>query len=138
MTRSLTLTLLAAATLSACTQTPAESARAIQDAAATQLALDKELAGLVPTGNRLTCLPPLPSAHVEGYGSTLVYSVSSRQKYRTETGGGCEGVGRGDILVTTSNGGRTCQGDISQTIDRTSRFPTGSCAFGPFVEYRRP
>ncbi len=138
MLKSLTLSLLAATTLSACVQTPAETARAAQDAAATQLALDKELAGLVPTGNRLTCLPPLPTTHVEGYGSTLIYTVSRRQKYLSDTAGGCEGVGRGDILVTVSSGGRTCQGDISQTLDRGGRFPTGSCALGPFVEYRRP
>ena len=131
------LFLFGATILAGCAQTPAETARAAQDAVAQQQGLARELAGLVPK-NDLTCLPTLPTKHVKAYGSTLVYVASPRLKYRSDTAGGCEGVGRDDILITKSNGGRTCQGDISQTIDRAGRFPTGSCALGPFVEYRRP
>jgi hypothetical protein len=129
--------LTAAAGLAACAQTPAETARAAQDAAATQAALAKELAGLVPKG-QMACLPNRPTKHVEAYGKTILYTVSPRLKYRTETAGGCESLARGDILVTRSNGIGVCAGDISQTIDRTSHFPTGSCSFGEFTEYRRP
>jgi len=120
-----------------CAQTPAQSARAAQAAAAAQEALGKELAGLQPRGE-MTCLPPLPSTRVEAYGSTLVYVASPRLKYVSPTNGGCESIARDDILVTRSNGGRTCQGDISQTVDRTSRMPTGGCALGRFTEYRKP
>ncbi|MDE0879022.1 MAG: hypothetical protein OSB00_10235 [Sphingomonas bacterium] len=123
--------------VAACAQTPAQTARAAQDAAAAQDALAKELAGLVPKGE-LTCLPTFPTKSVRSYGQSLVYVAGPRLKYVSRTAGGCEGVARNDILVTVSNGGRTCQGDISRTIDRTARFPTGGCALGPFTEYRRP
>ena len=131
------LVLTAAAALVGCAQTPADTARAAQDVAATQAALAKELAGLVPQG-QTACLPNLPTKQVEAYGKTILYTVSPRLKYRTETAGGCETLARGDILVTRSNGGAVCAGDISQTIDRTSRFPTGGCSFGEFTVYRRP
>ncbi len=136
MLKALTSTLVAAATLTACAQTLAQSARAAQTMAVEQQGLGRELAGLIPK-NHLTCLPTLPTAQVKAYGSTLVYVAGPGLKYRTDTTGGCEGIARGDILVTTSNQGQTCQGDISRTIDQAGHFPTGSCALGPFVEYRR-
>ena len=136
MTKSI-VALAAAVTLAACAQTPAQTARAAQDAAAAQTALSKELAGLVPK-SEMSCLPTLPSKNVKAYGPALVYVASPRHKYVSQTSGGCEGVARNDILVTVSNSGRTCQGDISRTVDRTGNFTTGSCALGEFTEYGRP
>lgn len=133
-----TILLSGAALLGACTQTPMQAQRAAQVDETTQMALDKELAGLVPDPTTTTCLPTLTRTQVKGYGKTLVYSAGSSLKYRSDTTGGCEGVGRGDILVTVSNGGRTCQGDIARTIDQASRFPTGGCGIGPFTAYRKP
>ena len=131
------MALAAVASLAACAQTPAQTARAAQDAAASQMALRKEIAGLTPRGD-LTCLPTVPSTQLKAYGTALVYVASPRLKYVSQTNGGCESVGtRDDILVTRSNGGRTCQGDIAQTYDRSARFPTGGCALGRFTEYRR-
>ena len=86
----------------------------------------------------MTCLPTLPTTQVTAYGKTLIYSSGRSLKYRSDTTGGCENVERGDILVTVSNGGRTCQGDISQTVAPVGRMVTGSCALGPFTEYRKP
>ena len=128
---------IAALGIAACAQTPAETARAAQDAAATQSGLDRALAGLRPVGTS-SCLNNFQNPHLQAYGRTLVYAVSNGRKYRSDTAGGCESVARGDILVTTSPQGRVCAGDIAQTIDRTARFPTGSCAIGEFTEYRRP
>ena len=136
MIKPLLPALAAVTALTACMQTPAETARAVQAAAATQSSLDETLAGLTP-GASSTCLPTRASTQVAAYGPTLVYTVSPRLKYRSDTAGGCEQVARGDILVTRSNEGRLCQGDIAQTLDQASRFPSGSCAIGAFVEYRR-
>lgn len=73
------------------------------------------------------------------YGPTIVYTLSPRLKYVSETQGGCETIGqrgRNDILVTRTTTGQLCAGDIAQTVDRVSGFFTGSCSFGPFVPYR--
>ena len=126
----------AAAALGACTQTQAETAEAVQAQAVTQAELDKELAGLVP-GKPQACIDQFRSQQVKAYGPSIVYQVSSGLEYRSDTAGGCERVGRGDILVTRSYSGRLCRGDIAQTIDPVSRFPTGSCSFAEFVPYRK-
>lgn len=119
-----------------CTQTPQQVAAAQQASAAAATDLAKELAGLVP-GRSSTCMPHVPTTQVKAYGSTLVYVVSNRLKYRSDTAGGCERVGRGDILITRSVTGQLCQGDIATTVDSTSRTFSGSCSFGPFVRYSK-
>lgn len=134
--RSLTLLLVP---LAACSTSPREAERAATADLRTQKALAVELAGLVP-GEPLACLPEparvqLPS---KGYGSTIVYRASSAVKYRNDMNGNCPAAGRDDILITQTTQSRSCRGDIVQTIDRTSRFPTGGCAFGDFIPYRRP
>jgi hypothetical protein len=98
--------------------------------------LDQALAGLTP-GQPVSCLPQARSPTSSGYGSTVLYRVSRTEIYRNDLGPGCEGVGRGDIMVTQNPIGRSCRGDIIQLLDRGSRFPTGSCAFSDFVPYRR-
>ncbi|WP_375429016.1 hypothetical protein [uncultured Sphingomonas sp.] len=125
--------------LAACSTTPREAERAAALDLQTQEALAAELAGLVP-GKPTACLPEPARAQVssKGFGSRLVYRVSSSVKYRNDMNGSCPGAGRDDILVTRTPQSRSCRGDIVQTIDRGSRFPTGSCAFGDFIPYRRP
>lgn len=126
---------VAAVALSSCTMTPAETARAADAKAATQVALGKELAGLTPTETR-DCMDNYQSSSLKAYGGTLVYSVSRKLKYVNDTGGGCEAVERGDILVTKSPSGRLCRGDIARTVMPGSHVPSGSCALGSFVTYR--
>lgn len=127
--------------LAACAQTPGERTRAAQDQAATQQKLAAALAGMTP-GEPTSCISQIQlggGSDVQAYGSTLVYTVSPRLKYRSDTTGGCEGVGSNgnDILVTVTPSTQLCRGDIAQTVDRTSRFPDGSCSFGAFVPYRK-
>ncbi|WP_132909736.1 hypothetical protein [Sphingomonas sp. BK235] len=69
-------------------------------------------------------------------GTKLIYRVSNKLVYVSETGGGCENVRRGDTLVTRQFQTRLCRGDIAQTIDLPARIPSGSCALGAFVPYR--
>ena len=75
--------------------------------------------------------------HTEAHGSTILYVVSSRRIYANQTTGGCEAMERGDYLVTVSNEGRLCRGDIGRTFQPQVRIPTGSCALGAFVPYSR-
>lgn len=125
--------------LAACTTSPREAERAAASEAKAQAGLAAELAGLVP-GKPTTCLPEPARTQLTstGYGSTIVYRASRDVKYRNDMNGSCPGIGRDDILVTRTPQTRSCSGDIVQLIDRASRFPTGSCAFGDFIPYRRP
>lgn len=120
--------------IAGCAATPRERAEQARAEATAQDKLAATLAGLTP-GESTTCLPALQSSQLAAYGPTLVYTVTRGLKYRNDTTGGCEGVARDDILITRSPQGRVCQGDIAQTVDRTSRFPTGSCSLGRFVPY---
>ena len=129
--------IVATATLAGCAQTPAETARQAQEMAAQQAALQKELAGLVP-GESQSCLSNFQSTNLKNYGKTLIYRVSDGLKYRNDTAGGCEGIARGDILVTISNGGRLCRGDIGRTVQPVANITTGGCALGSFVKYSKP
>ncbi|WP_380783835.1 hypothetical protein [Sphingomonas sp. R86520] len=136
--RILPLLMLPTAMLVAgCTQTQAEVERAQVREAGVQEQLAKALAGLVP-GKPETCMNQFPQKQSSGFGATILYRVSSKLVYRSDTAGGCEGIARGDILVTRTPSGQLCRGDIAQTIDQSSRFPTGSCSFGDFVPYRKP
>lgn len=130
-------TLLVVPLIAGCTLTPAEKERMQERAAVTRTDLDKALAGLQPSQS-LTCLPPIAgTVSTKAYGLTILYTVSRKLIYRNDTTGGCENMGRGDILVTVQSQGTACQGDIARTVDPTSRIQTGSCALGPFVKYSK-
>ena len=127
---------LAGFVAASCAMTPAETARAADAKAKKQADLSTALAGLTATETN-DCAPlSMPPTSLKAYGSTLVYSVNRKLKYVNETGGGCEAVERGDILVTQSPTGRLCRGDIARTVMPGSRMPTGSCAMGSFTTYR--
>lgn len=128
--------IVAALALAGCAQSPADIARAQAREQATQAELGKQLAGLSPAGTT-DCMDNFQSSSMKAYGPTLVYRVSNGLVYVNNTGGGCEAVERGDILVTKSYTGRLCRGDIGTTITPNTRTPTGSCALGPFTIYRK-
>ncbi|UVO50539.1 hypothetical protein M0208_08415 [Sphingomonas sp. SUN019] len=126
----------AAAILSMTGATAADRSTRAQDRAAKDAAeFQKAVAGLTP-GKPMSCLPlSRQSLAMKGIGSKLVYRASRKLMYVNDAPG-CEGVARGDTLVTRQYTGRSCRGDIAQTVDRIARFPTGSCALGDFVPYR--
>ena len=97
------------------------------------------LNGLVPDGKPADCLEQYRTspAQIQAYGGTILYKVSRGLIYRNDTGGGCENIASGDIFVTRSNSGRLCRGDIGRTVSPGTRAPTGSCALGSFVAYRK-
>lgn len=122
----LSLGLVAGAALAA--DTPS---RAADD----QARLAKELHGLSPKRTDTCLWDDRSQRQTIGIGPVILYRVGRATVYRNDTSGGCEGIARGDILVTRSFTGRTCRGDIARTIDPTSGFPTGSCTLGPFTTY---
>ena len=138
----LTLAIAAAASagLSGCAQTPAQAQAAASRAAADRQGLDRELAGLVPekSSGCLNTTETRNAEAVKAYGPTIVYRIGRNLKYRSDTAGGCENLARGDTLVTVSNSGQLCRGDIARTVDTVQRFQTGTCSFGDFVRYSRP
>ncbi len=128
--------ILAALALAGCAQSPADIARAQARDQATQAELGKQLAGLTKTETK-DCIDQYQSSSLKAYGPILVYTVSNNLKYVNNTGGGCEAVERGDILVTKSPTGRLCRGDIGTTVSPSIRSQTGSCGLGSFTTYRR-
>ncbi|MES2339916.1 MAG: DUF6491 family protein [Pseudomonadota bacterium] len=121
--------------LAGCAATPEQVAREAAGDARVQAKLDRKLAGFTP-GPTVECIRP-NSGGVTIFGDTLVYDDTGRRLYKTTTTGGCFGLKRDDIIVTRSFGSQICRGDIVRTVDRTSGFPSGACAFGPFVTYTR-
>jgi hypothetical protein len=119
-----------------CAQTPQQKLAMQEANAAAAASLARDLAGLTPHKGS-TCMPRYPTTQVKAYGPTIVYTVSRGLKFRSDTAGGCERVGRGDILITRSPQSQLCQGDIATTIDSASRTFSGSCSFGPFIRYTK-
>jgi hypothetical protein len=88
-------------------------------------------------GEPVSCIDTrVQQPQLSAYGTKLIYRMSRNLVYVSETQGGCEGVARGDALVTRQFQTRLCQGDIARTIDFPARVETGSCALGQFVPYR--
>jgi hypothetical protein len=132
-------TSLAILAVIACTPTAGDLERRADAEAGARAALDKELAGLVP-GRPQNCVSQLQlRSGPKAYGSTLVYTNSSAEKYVNRTSGGCERIGTGGdaILVTRTPSTQLCSGDIATTVDQVSRFQNGSCSFGEFIPYTR-
>ena len=121
-----------------CTPTARDLDRQAQAQAGDQAALDKELAGLVP-GRPQDCIDQLRIRGSHTYGDTVVYEgLGGTQRYVSHTSGGCNTNGDNSFLVTRTPTTLLCRGDIAQAVDRTSRFPVGSCSFGQFIPYNRP
>ena len=121
----------------ACAPTAAEVTRQNQRVATDAQKVDRALAGLVPDAPT-TCLSGIDrrDARSRAIGGTLLYTVSRSRVYRNDMNGTCD-LSRDPILVTATPSTSLCRGDIVQLIDRASRFPVGSCAYGDFVPYRR-
>jgi hypothetical protein len=123
--------------IAGCAASPRDVAAEQQRHAATADKLQAALAGFSP-GTPTSCLPlSYPDVQTTAYGATILYRVSSNLVYRNDTSGGCESMEHGDYIVTVSNEGRTCQGDIGRTFQPSVGIPTGSCALGRFVPYTR-
>lgn len=100
-----------------------------------RIQLEKDLAALKPQPT-VDCIDTrFGNVSLKAIDNKLVYRVSRTRIYVSETAGGCEGVARGDALVTRQFGPRVCRGDIATTVDPVAGFQTGSCAIGTFTPY---
>jgi hypothetical protein len=88
-------------------------------------------------GKPTTCIDPRRITETQRVGDTIIYKYSRREMYVTDTGGGCFGLRNGDAIVTKSYSGQFCRGDIVTTVDLPAHIPSGSCAFGDFVPWRK-
>jgi hypothetical protein len=126
---------LIAVTLFSCAAGP-PSPRQEKFLAAESARLDLALAGKTP-GKPQSCLPLRYAGGVESFGEeTLLFRVSRKLVYRTETRGSCRGAGRDRTLITKPSGSQLCRGDIAQVADFQTGFRGGSCVIGSFVPYR--
>ncbi|RZF60707.1 hypothetical protein EWE75_21630 [Sphingomonas populi] len=110
---------------------------AARAAARNKAELDTALAGLVP-GKPQQCLDSREPYATQRIGDTILYTVSRRKIYRADTNGGCNGLDRGDAIVTEQFGSQLCAGDPIRTVDLTSRIPSGVCTIREFVPYTAP
>lgn len=125
------------ALLGGCAASPAEMQRIAESEARQDQRLAEALEGYEVSGRPVNCVQQTTLRGNRSFGNTILYEVGGGGTlYRNDTQPGCR-IRQDDILVTRSPIGNFCSGDIITTIDRTSRFTTGSCAFGDFIPYRR-
>lgn len=100
--------------------------------------LEKALAGMT-AGEPVSCISQLPRTTMTVISdNVLLYRVSSRLIYRNDLIGSCNGLVRGNALITQSVGSQLCRGDMARSADLVAGFPTGACALGSFTPYRKP
>jgi hypothetical protein len=98
--------------------------------------LNDALKGLTP-GQPVSCIDQSRIRDVRKFTNTILYVYSQREVYRTTTTPGCSGLRYGDIIVSRTVSDQLCRGDIIHTRAPEGAGPTGSCALGAFVPYRR-
>ena len=100
--------------------------------------LEKALAGKV-AGKPVSCIRLRDAQGTESFDNdkgTILFKVSRKLVYRTDTNGGCHYIGNTNALITHSfTGGQLCRGDIATSADLTAGFSSGSCAMNDFVPY---
>lgn len=122
--------------LGACTTAEGGAMRAKMEADE-QARLAKKLEGFT-AGEPRSCIDTRDLRGPESFGDrTLLFQVSRNFYYRSDVNGSCQGVGKGEALVTKQFGSQMCRGDIARSVDLVAGFQRGSCALGEFVPYRR-
>ncbi|WP_213982369.1 hypothetical protein [Sphingomonas sp. dw_22] len=114
--------------------TGADAARQRPDPAMAKI--EKRLSGLT-AGAPMRCLRRDLTTSIVTADGVILYVAGRNRVYRNDVVGHCNGLARGDILVTRSFGGDVCEGDIVQTRSPTGGMFTGSCALGKFVPYTK-
>lgn len=98
--------------------------------------INDALKGLTP-GDAKGCIDQTRVRNVQKFAHTILYQYSPREIYRTDVTDGCPGLRYGDIIVSRTVGTQLCRGDIIHTVSPGPGGPTGVCALGSFVPYRR-
>lgn len=133
-----TMFVLPLASLLLCSGVYASSASREARFAREDARLQKALEGLKP-GKPQDCIRLRDADTTQSFENgkgTLIFKVSKKLVYRTDTHGSCSGIGRDRALITRIFGGsQLCRGDIAQSADLVAGFTGGSCAMGNFVPY---
>ena len=136
--RCLSLALVAAAGLSACS---ANMAQPPQRTARQEDQLRRALAGKVAE-RPVSCLPTYRSADMEVVDDyTILFHDGSNRVYVQNPRGGCSPLGSGHYTLVTELRGSSslCRGDISRVVDLSGGGMTvGSCAMDDFIPYAKP
>ena len=99
--------------------------------------VSKALAGRTPAKPQ-SCIRLRPGLSSQTIGNAIIYEDSARRWYVNRPDGGrCTELNDDVIVVTRTPSNQLCRGDIVQLIDRTARFPRGSCGLDDFVPYER-
>lgn len=131
--------LLIASALASCTMAPPPPGYAAAEAQREQAALQRELAGRVPIGPPLSCLPPGPTYDSRNVSENTIIFRRGATMYVNHPPGGCTGLGNPFYaLVTKSVGPGPCRGDIAQVMDLQNHVFIGACSLGDFIPYGRP
>ena len=101
-----------------------------------QAKLERALKGLSP-GSAQRCLSRDRVTELRGFESEILYVGGRNRVWRNHTVGTCNGLARGDVIVTNTIGRDYCSGDIVQTRDRIGGMITGSCSLGDFIPYSK-
>ncbi|MGN6374125.1 MAG: hypothetical protein ACTHMG_01080 [Sphingomonas sp.] len=88
-------------------------------------------------GKPQSCIDQSRIRDVQKYTDTILYVYSRREIYRNTPTPGCSGLRYGDIIVSRTTSDQLCRGDIIHTVAPGGSGPTGSCALGDFVPYRK-
>lgn len=114
----------------------ASTGQARRDAVPDEERFAKMVEGLEPQ-KPVNCIDLRDAGNAESIGKSLVFRVSKRLVYRSETSGGCEGRSY-EAFVTRTYGNRLCRGDVVSRADLRSGFSGGFCVAGQFTPYRAP
>ena len=133
-----TMIILPFASLLLCGTVSASSATRDAHYAKEDARLEKALAGKV-AGKPVSCIRLRDAQGTESFDNdkgTILFKVSRKLVYRTDTNGGCRYIGNSNALITRSfSGGQLCRGDIATSADLTAGISSGSCAMNDFVPY---
>jgi hypothetical protein len=98
--------------------------------------VEKQLRGLSP-GAPLRCLRRDQTNQILTAEDVILYVAGKSRVWRNDVVGHCNGLARGDIVVTRSISSQLCEGDIVQTRSPTGGMFTGSCSLGKFTPYTK-
>lgn len=98
--------------------------------------IEKQLRGL-NAGEPVRCLRRDQANQILTADGVILYVGGRARSWRNDVVGHCNGLARGDIVVTRSISGQLCEGDIVQTRAPTGGMFTGSCSLGKFTPYSK-
>lgn len=98
--------------------------------------IEKQLRGL-NAGAPSRCLRRDKANQIMTAEGVILYVAGRGRAWRNDVVGHCNGLARGDVVVTRSISGQLCEGDIVQTRAPTGGMFTGSCSLGKFTPYTK-